>query len=161
MSDTINNKKQSDELLSQIHRLLKPHGRYYFIEYTSHSDSDNDHKYSIRRVWQYITSCIETTLFNTPKSSIPIVQQIYDQQCNDNKWSTVYIEQWPRHTRSIAGSRSREGITGVSCEVQKKSDVHDNDVAKSENKCNVIGLRGMHPLVAGITEKRLSSENDR
>jgi len=117
------------DVLQQVVRVLKPGGRYYFVEHTAHPE------WSVMRFLQnavdpfrriFSNGC---SLTNLPADSI---------HTNDG-FSQVYMESWPKRRDK---EDPRKGIRLVTYDAETKQ---------------LAGVSGLKPIVAGVAVKKLRS----
>lgn len=132
--------KYSQQLTSEIHRVLKPGGRYYFVEYTAHNDSDLLHR-AVQKLWSSFTS-----LWSAPRCDLPVIQTIH----SNGGWQSVYCEQWPSF-RDAEGNR--RGITAVTLQSAPNDEALSSNDSQQKQQASVSGLHGVKALIAGIAVK--------
>jgi len=117
---------QPEEIINQVVRVLRPGGRFYFIEHVARTES--------------LVMGFAQRLVNPFRSLLTDGCSLYNTKAEiifeDANFSQVYMESWPK---SRAKDDSRTGIQAVQYDPETKQ---------------VTGLSGLRPIVAGVAVKR-------
>eukprot|EP00808_Paulinella_micropora_P029469 g65763.t1 len=143
---------QRQQTLSHIMRVLKPGGRFYFVERTRQTNP-------VSRMLQTIYEPVFRVLsLGGERLSAPIAESIYTMG-----FSEVYMEAWPR---SVDSHDARAGITLVEREHVGSSSERTatasqaspaagekNSIGTDPDDCQLSSLPGLAPIVAGVCVK--------
>lgn len=109
------NDQQTNNIINEIYRVLKPNGRLYFIEYTQNNNS----------ILQSLYNPVYK-LFNNYRLNASFLSDLYKQN-----FSQLYVEQWPNYKKYD----SREGIRLIT------SNDNGNTIDNLKgSKCIVAGI---------------------
>ena len=115
---------QVDALLAEAHRVLKPGGRFYFVDYTARNASDR-----AARWLQAALSPVTRAVMGGVRVDVPVAQRL---ATNALGWEAVHLELWgaaqPRRLL-VAAQGGEEGV-------------------------EVEGLQGLIPVVGGVCVKQ-------
>jgi SAM-dependent methyltransferase len=130
------------EIVSEVHRVLKPSGRFYFIDYTAHNRGDRVHR-GVQALLSPLTRLTRSDLTLTR----PIAQLL---AANELEWDTVYMETWSTSSSQPLRLQWKEKeseatVGGGGSATESESGVHEREVT---------GLKGFMPVVAGICVKK-------
>ena len=114
-----------DALLTEVHRVLKPGGRLYFVDYTARNAADR----TARMLQSVLTPFTRIALAGV-RLDVPVAQRV---RANREGWETVHVETWATaQPGRVEGEEGEEG----------------------RGEVEVTGLQGVMPVVAGICVKR-------
>ncbi len=130
------------QVLPNIHRLLKPGGRFFFVVENNERNSSDFVSHSLQNLKYQFSRALSFLIGDTYRP-VPLAQMMTQSNFQD-----VYMESWPHYVKK---TNSRIGITAVQSTQQQIADaVPVQDLSQVE----VTGLRGLHPIVAGVATKK-------
>ena len=95
-----------EAVLRHVHRVLKPGGRFYFIDYTARNADD-----TAARALQSALSTAYRFLLLFPTVQHPIAQTL---SRNDDDWETVWMQAWSRRQQPVLVQPvTAEAVTGL------------------------------------------------
>jgi ubiquinone/menaquinone biosynthesis C-methylase UbiE len=95
-----------EALLRDVHRVLKPGGRFYLIDYTARNADD-----TAARALQSALSTVYRLSLVSPAVPHPIAQTL---SRNDDDWETVWLQAWRRHEQpELVQPVTAEAVTGL------------------------------------------------
>ena len=127
-----------EAVMAEVHRVLKPGGRFYFVDFTARNDSQR-----WLRTLQTLMSPLTRILMNGVTLDTPVVQRIGR---NSLGWEKVYLETWG------SGEQSRRVEVVGNSEGGKWEG--EGEETRVGGEVEVTGLEGLMPVVGGICVKR-------
>ena len=134
----------------EVHRVLKPGGRFYFVDHTAHNRSER-----LGRSVQSVLSPISRLLCHQSTLDTPIAQRM---AANVEGWEVVHLQAWKPHAPAV----QVEAIPSpAATQAEERTEESGGEQAEdaggqraSDAEVEVTSLQGWTPVVAGICVKR-------
>ena len=113
-TETVTKERAEEEwqsLLRECHRVLKPGGRLYIVDYTAHSPSSHP----LYAAFQRLLSPLSRLVLHNSSLDTPIAQHLLE---HTDDWETVQLEHWPSNAAAVpltlhTAADGRVGVQGL------------------------------------------------